>query len=290
MFPGAEEETERRRLMRERKTVVLPVEVLDDPSLSPVEIVILAQILRFQSRIERFTVNGMDQFLNLSKNTIRKGLLKLAASGYLTTLPGNKGWILNEIKICASEDQNLNFGSSKSELSEIKICVSEREEERTKEEDKDKHNIEYIYNNTIRVKDNEKEREKKREKDDAAPEPEKPTAAEKPERFTVEYREIIDYLNAKTGKHYSARSRANQEHMSARLKEGRTVEDFKRVIDIKCFQWLDDPKMAQYLRPETLFSGKFDRYLNEEKVKTKRGLHGELYTVTEEELNSDIPF
>ena len=67
--------------MRERKTVVIPVEVLDDPSLSSVEVVILAQILRFQSRIDRFTVNGMDHFLNFSKNTIRKGLLRLAASG-----------------------------------------------------------------------------------------------------------------------------------------------------------------------------------------------------------------
>lgn len=277
--------------MRERKTVVLPVDVLDDPSLSPVEVVILAQILRFQSRIERFTVNGVDQFLNLSKNTIRKGLLKLASSGYLTTLPGNKGWVLNEIKICASEDQNLNFESSKSELSEIKICVSEREEERTKEEDKENHNIEYIYNNTIRVNNNEKEREiQEREKADEVPEPEKPTEAEKPARFTAEYREIIDYLNAKTGKHYSARSRANQEHMSARLREGRTVEDFKRVIDIKCFQWLDDPKMSQYLRPETLFSGKFDRYLNEEFKVTRKGPNGWEYTVTDEPDELDLIF
>lgn len=153
--------------MRERKTVVIPVEVLDDPSLSSVEVVILAQILRFQSRIDRFTVNGMNQFLNFSKNTIRKGLLRLAASGYLTTLPGNKGWVLNEIKICASEDQNLNFGGSKSELSEIKNCVSEREEKRTKKEDKENHNIEYIYNNTIMVNENEKEREiQKRERDE----------------------------------------------------------------------------------------------------------------------------
>jgi len=337
LLPESEEEAERRRLMRERKTVVLPVEVLDDPSLSPVEIVILAQILRFQSRIGRFTVNGMNQFLNFSKNTIRKGLLKLAATGYLTTLPGNKGWVLNEVKICTSEDQNLNFGSSKSELSEIKICVSEREEERTKEEDKENHNIDYIYNNTIRVKDNEKEREKKREKDPAegltstienrgvhgdssfmldgvpsssenpsvmadgnakeiqeraeeVPEPEKPVEAEKPERFTAEYREIIDYLNTKTGKHYSARSRANQQHMSARLKEGRTVEDFKRVIDIKCFQWLDDPKMSQYLRPETLFSGKFDRYLNEEFKVTRKGPNGWEYTVTDEPDELDLIF
>lgn len=285
------DEEEGRELMRERKTVVIPVEVLDDPSLSSAEVVILAQILRFQSRIDRFTVNGMNQFLNFSKNTIRKGLLRLAASGYLTTLSGNKGWVLNEIKICASKDQNLNFGGSKSELSEIKICVSEKEEERTKEEDEENHNIEYIYNNTIRVNENEKEREiQKREKDGAPPETEKPIDAEKPERFTTEYREIIAYLNEKTGKRYSATSRVNQGHMSARLKEGFTVEDFKHVIDVKCFQWKDDPKMAKFLRPETLFGTKFDRYLNEEKVQTHRDIHGELYTVTEEELNSDVPF
>lgn len=301
--------------MRERKTVVLPVEVLDDPSLSSVEVVILAQILRFQSRIDRFTVNGMDQFLNFSKNTIRKGLLKLAASGYLTTLPGNKGWVLNEIKICASEDQNLNFGGSKSELSEIKICVSEKEEKRTKKEDKDKHNIESIYynNNLILTretdkqdiesetiltdsKENDKEKTKHsagacaREEPEAPLEPDKPAEAEKPERFTQEYREIIAYLNEKTGKRYSATSRVNQGHMSARLREGFTVEDFKHVIDVKCFQWKDDPKMAKFLRPETLFGTKFDRYLNEEKVQTLRDIHGELYTVTEEELNSEIPF
>lgn len=168
---------------------------------------------------------------------------------------------------------------------------SEKEEERTKEEDKSIEQ-EYIYNNIIpKETENEKEREiKEREKDDAAPESEKPTAAEKSERFMAEYREIIGYLNEKTGKHYSARSRANQEHMSARLKEGRTVEDFKRVIDIKCFQWLDDPKMSQYLRPETLFSGKFDRYLNEEFKVTRKGPNGWEYTVTDEPDELDLIF
>ena len=153
----------------------------------------------------------------------------------------------------------------------------EAEEERTKEEDN-------IYNKNSDF-ENEKDKENGKEKE--IKKKEKP---EEPDRFTEEYREIIGYLNEKTGKKFSARSRVNQGHMSARLKEGFTVEDFKRVIDIKCFQWLGDPKMAKFLRPETLFGTKFDRYLNEEKVVTRMGLHGEVYTVTEEEMNSPVPF
>jgi hypothetical protein len=34
------------------------------------------------------------------------------------------------------------------------------------------------------------------------------------------------------------------------------------VIDKKCQEWLGDPKMQQYLRPETLFGTKFEGYLN----------------------------
>ena len=147
------------------------------------------------------------------------------------------------------------------------------EEERTKEEDKKTTGI-YIYNNnsSLRVTENEKEKDKK----------EKDGSEEVPERFSAEYREIIDYLNEKTGKRFSARSRVNQGHMSARLKEGFTVEDFKRVIDIKCFQWKDDPKMSKFLRPETLFGTKFDRYLNEEKAVTRVTENGWEYVKTEE--------
>ena len=34
------------------------------------------------------------------------------------------------------------------------------------------------------------------------------------------------------------------------------------VIDKKCAEWLHDPKMRAYLRPETLFGAKFEGYLN----------------------------
>jgi hypothetical protein len=47
-----------------------------------------------------------------------------------------------------------------------------------------------------------------------------------------------------------------------------TVEDFKRVIDIKAAEWLGTEN-DQYLRPQTLFGTKFEGYLNQ-----KPGLFG----------------
>ena len=41
------------------------------------------------------------------------------------------------------------------------------------------------------------------------------------------------------------------------------MDDFKRVIDNKVNDWIDNPDMCKYLRPETLFSNKFEGYLNE---------------------------
>lgn len=80
------------------------------------------------------------------------------------------------------------------------------------------------------------------------------------------YKEIIDYLNQKTSREYKYTSKATQKHINARLKEGYSVDDFKKVIDVKCSQWLNDCKMTGYLRPETLFGTKFEGYL-QEKIK-----------------------
>ena len=74
--------------------------------------------------------------------------------------------------------------------------------------------------------------------------------------------QIIGHLNEQTGANYRPESKATQTKIHARLAEGYTVEDFVAVIDKKCAEWLDDPKMRAYLRPETLFGTKFEGYLN----------------------------
>lgn len=80
------------------------------------------------------------------------------------------------------------------------------------------------------------------------------------------YKEIIDYLNLKAGTNYKSTSKFNKQKIDARLNEGYTIEDFKKVIDNKCSEWLNND-MEKYLRPETLFGTKFENYLNQKPKK-----------------------
>ncbi len=87
--------------------------------------------------------------------------------------------------------------------------------------------------------------------------------------FSNSIKEIIDYLNIVTNSNYTYKNKSNNKHINARLEEGHTVDEFKTVIDKMQAKWGNDPKMSQYLRPETLFSNKFESYLNMKEVKTK---------------------
>ena len=77
------------------------------------------------------------------------------------------------------------------------------------------------------------------------------------------HQDVIDYLNEKLGARYKASSAINKRLIDARVKEGYTLDDFKRVIDNKVASWANDTKMSKYLRPQTLFGTKFESYLNE---------------------------
>ena len=81
--------------------------------------------------------------------------------------------------------------------------------------------------------------------------------------YEDENRDIIDYLNSKTGKKYRCNVAKTKSVISARLKEGFTVCDFKDVINNKCADWLGNADMEKFLRPETLFGNKFEGYLNQ---------------------------
>ena len=86
------------------------------------------------------------------------------------------------------------------------------------------------------------------------------TLSGKPDRAPA-VREIVGYLNAKTGTAYRPTTKATARLIQARLKEGFTVEDCKAVIDNMTAKWGNDPKMCRYLRPQTLFGTKFESYL-----------------------------
>lgn len=78
--------------------------------------------------------------------------------------------------------------------------------------------------------------------------------------------EIVEYLNELAEKNFRL-SKATTEPINARLGEKYTVDDFKKVIDIKCSEWKGDAKMDSFLRPSTLFTPKnFENYVNQKKI------------------------
>ena len=121
--------------------------------------------------------------------------------------------------------------------------------------------------------------------DEAKEEP-RPEQAKKPKKAKEskadkEAAEVIDYLNTKTGSSYRATTEANIKPIRARLNDGFSVEDCKKVIDTKSGQWLNNPDMVKYLRPATLFSpSKFEGYLNE--CRGKPSIRGDSPPISEQ--------
>lgn len=83
------------------------------------------------------------------------------------------------------------------------------------------------------------------------------------------YREVIAYLNSEAETAFKDTSKDSRRYIKARFNEGFTLDDFKKVIDIKVAEW-KGTDMSTYLRPATLFGTKFESYLNQKKATKKR--------------------
>lgn len=83
---------------------------------------------------------------------------------------------------------------------------------------------------------------------------------------SIPYSEIIDYLNEKTGRKFKS-IEANKKLIRARWNDGYKLDDFKTVIDNMVINWsgkdFNGTPAETYLQPKTLFSNKFDGYLNQ---------------------------
>ncbi len=81
--------------------------------------------------------------------------------------------------------------------------------------------------------------------------------------------EAIGFLNERTRKNFSARHPNGDPTQAltavhSLLKKGYTATNLRQVIANRCLKWRDDPKMEEFLRPETLFRpSKFASYLGE---------------------------
>jgi len=84
----------------------------------------------------------------------------------------------------------------------------------------------------------------------------------------VESQVILNYLNDISGKSFK-HVESNLKLIKARFNEGHSKKEICAVIDRKVTEWRDDPKMAKYIRPATLFNAeKFNQYVGELGVET----------------------
>ncbi len=84
-----------------------------------------------------------------------------------------------------------------------------------------------------------------------------------------ETKDIITDLNLVLGTVYKHTSKKTVECITARLNEKFNFEDFKVVHRKMLRLWGTEEKMIRYLRPETLYSNKFEGYLNMKEPSTK---------------------
>jgi len=79
--------------------------------------------------------------------------------------------------------------------------------------------------------------------------------------ITDQAKQVLSHLNQTTGSRYQV-CKSSLENIRGRLAEGFTPDELTLVVDYSVEKWGDDLKMAEYLRPTTLFlPSKFPGYL-----------------------------
>ncbi len=75
-------------------------------------------------------------------------------------------------------------------------------------------------------------------------------------------KKALNYFNEQSNRKFNLLAKKNTKPIIARLNEGFSPEDLKTVIDRACLHWKGKSEYEQFLRPETIFNGRFDERLN----------------------------
>lgn len=203
---------------------------LDEMTLEEIDIWrLLCRYSNYDTDVAGYTINQLvvnsDKRLNLTTQKVRTILKKFEKEGYIKFLTSGSKGKESTLKLTIKQQLFNNNTTNKTEQLQ---------------------QVEDLGNNNLTTNQQQSNNTtKKKEKDN-----------------NNIYSLVIDYLNRKASTNYRATTKNTQSFINARLKEGYTVEDFKKVIDSKSKEWLNTD-FEKYLRPATLFGTKFENYLNE---------------------------
>lgn len=94
------------------------------------------------------------------------------------------------------------------------------------------------------------------------------TVTDEIQKDKIPYEAIIEDFNHVFDSGYKPDTSETKKLIRARWNEGFTLDDFKLVHRKMKKAWGSNSKMAEFLRPQTLYTGKFDSYLN--RIETDR--------------------
>lgn len=232
----------------------IPISIARDPVLQkrPNTIILMGEIISMLNVTGEFFMGNSEiaKRLGVTPSAVKKYLNILEEQGYISrkiVYKENSKEILGR-KITLGQANILGWGLPRAEG---RVAASPR-----------------VGNRNDHKENNIKEQKNRTDKDIGQVEPDNPSKSKSSEeKEEIPYKEIIDYLNKKTNrpknKYFKASSKTNRKLIHARWKEGYRLKDFKEVINNKCFSWMNNPEMFDYLRPSTLFGPKFDQYLKE---------------------------
>ena len=190
----------------------------------------LNKYCNFETGISGYTVNqlvvGSDKRLELTTQKVRTILKKFEKEGYIQFLTSGSKGKESTLKIILKDklfNQQLSNNYSTNKSEQLQGFEGDKQQQS---------------NNNLT------------------------TLSKKKEKNNNIYSLVVDYLNRKANTNYRASTKNTQSFINARVSEGFTVEDFKKVIDSKSKEWLNTD-FEKYLRPATLFGTKFENYLNE---------------------------
>ena len=215
---------------------------LDEMTLEEIDIWrLLCRYSNYDTDVAGYTINQLvvnsDKRLNLTTQKVRTILKKFEKQGYIEFLSSGSKGKESTLKLTIKQQLFNNNTTNKTEqIQQVEDLPN---------------------NNVTTIQQQSNNTTKKKEKDN-----------------NNIYSLVIDYLNRKASTNYRSTTKNTQSFINARLKEGYTVEDFKKVIDSKSKEWLNTD-FEKYLRPATLFGTKFENYLNEANKKTPTAIGAE---------------
>ena len=203
---------------------------LDEMTLEEIDIWrLLCRHSSYDTDISGYTINQLvvnsDKRLNLTTQKVRTILKKFEKEGYIKFLTSGSKGRESTLKLTIKQQLFNNNLTNK---------------------DKELQRIDELPNNNITTNKQQSNN----------------TTKDKKKKDNKIYSLVINYLNEKASSSYKASTKSTQGFINARLKEGYTIEDFKKVIDNKTNEWINTD-FEKYLRPSTLFGSKFENYLNE---------------------------